>query len=86
MATVDSGSKSKSQEGGNKGRAKIKRGRTKRKGFLLHNLGDAFRWNPDANLPKNLKQEVGKLGTEKWFGLAHGIGWGDFSKTKHAHV
>ena len=48
-------SKSKNQEGRNKGRAKIKRGRTKRKSFLLHNLGDAFRWNPDANLPKNLK-------------------------------
>jgi hypothetical protein len=43
------------QEGGNKGGVKIKGGRTKRKGFQLHNLGDAFLWCPDTNLPKNLK-------------------------------
>jgi hypothetical protein len=36
------GSKSKNQEGRNKGGVKIKGGRTKRKSFQLHNLGDVF--------------------------------------------
>jgi hypothetical protein len=48
--------KSRGGEGRNKGRAGKKKGRrTKRKSFQLHNLGDAFRWNPNTNLPKNLK-------------------------------
>jgi hypothetical protein len=50
-----SGSESKNQEGGNEGRAKIKGRRTERKRPQLNNLGGVFRWNPNINLPKNLK-------------------------------
>jgi hypothetical protein len=40
---------------GEKKEAKIKGGGTKRKGFQLNSLGDAFLWNPNTNGPKNLK-------------------------------
>jgi hypothetical protein len=69
-----SGSKSKNQEGGNKGRAKIKRGRTKRKSFQLHNL--------------DVPTQISMMSRHKELGLGgailaeHGIGWGDFSRTK----